>query len=698
MRAGYASAPHKHNAAPERKGVRQRVAVLGQDLWSVASIDARPLLLAFSMVAGAAAYFLLPSEPPAWAAGVLVCAAAASLWLARRWLLPGLVETAGWILLGIALGAGAGVTRTALVSSPVIPAETAPLMLEGWLSEVEPGAKGPRLRIDVHAVSGLSPEQTPKVVRVTHRLGLEVSPGRFVRCRAVLRPPPAPAMPDEYDFQRQAWFEQLGAVGYVQGRCQGGSLGAPRGWLEQAGIEVAAFRRRLAEHVAVASGDRAGGFAAALVSGDRSFMPIADQEALRNSGLAHLLAISGLHMAIVGGLVFALVRGALALVEPLALRVPVQKPAALVALLASLCYLVVSGAGVSTQRAFIMSAVVFGAVLFDRAALSLRSFAIAMILVVLLQPESVMTPGFQMSFAATGALIATYEAWTARRAQAERVMGPVSRSWASLAVTSLVAGTATAPFALYHFNRLAGLGLLANLAAMPVITFVSGPLAALALILTPFGLGDVGLRWFGYSLEIILNIAQLASGAAPSAIAPASQMPGSALAFFSLALALAVVAKGRARILLSGLACLPAAWLWMSAPGFVVHLSPSGEVFIRQAGGQVVRIAYADGDGLSPLRFSTVAETGACTGWPCRIESVAGPVILADPDIGKPVCLPAPHAAAETRKPALPADAGCVRSLGWRTVVAGGGVTLYANGRLKSGTDGCGRRPWRPCR
>ena len=263
MRAGYASAPQKHNAAPEGKRGRERVAVIVQDLWSVAAIDARPLLIAFSMVAGAVVYFLLDAEPALWMTGVVFCLVLLTLLTVRRWMTSGLAVSAAWLVLGFTLGVGAGTVRTAMVTAPVIGSETRPVMLEGWLNEVEPGVNGPRLRIEVHAIAGLAPEETPQFVRVTHRLSMEVSPGRFVRCWSVLRPPPAPAMPGEYDFQRQAWFEKLGGVGYVQGRCRGGALGPPDGWLKRAGLKVAAFRRQLAEHVAIAAGERAGGFAAA---------------------------------------------------------------------------------------------------------------------------------------------------------------------------------------------------------------------------------------------------------------------------------------------------------------------------------------------------------------------------------------------------------------------------------------------------
>jgi competence protein ComEC len=396
-------------------------------------------------------------------------------------------------------------------------------------------------------------------------------------------------------------------------------------------------------------------------------------------------------MAMVGGLVFLLVRRALALIEPLALRVAVQKPAAIAALSASFIYLVISGASVSTQRAFIMSAVVFGAILADRAALSLRSYAIAMILVVLLQPESVMTPGFQMSFAASGALIATYDAWSRRRAEQERILGATSFTWASLFVTSLVAGTATAPFAIYHFDRLAGFGLLANLLAMPIISFVSAPLAALSLILTPFGFGDAGLRLFGYSLEAVLVVAHWCAGLPNAAYTLPKAMPAVSLLLCALAIAAAMAARGSARVLLAGILILPAGIVWFQAKEVVFHWAPSGDVFLRAEDGAIIRYELANGEGLSPLRYARV-ETGViCMSDPCTIRVGGsgiknGTAILQEQD---PRALPAVQLrlADETFE------------VSWSEVMQTGGVTIRTgrDGPIRLDTPECGKRPWQAC-
>ncbi len=375
----------------------------------------KPLLFALAMCAGAGGYVSVWHEPALWPL-VAAFGAASLLWVwAMRSATPPVLAVILLACMGVAGGGLAGKLATLRVSHPIVTAPMGPVMVEGWVEDVEPAKRGVRLRLMVHAIDNVAPELLPQRIRLTHTTRLAVESGRFVRCWGVLRPPPAPIIRGDYMFHRQAYYEGLGAVGYVQGRCRGGSLGAPSGRLEALQLEVAKARRRLAHYVNATSGERAGGFAAALASGDRSFMRAEDQAALRGSGLAHLLAISGLHMGIVGGLVYLIVWRGLALIEPLALRIAVQKPAALAALSASSVYLVLSGASVSTQRAFIMAAILFGAVLFDRAALSLRSLSIAMIIVVILAPWSVLTPGFQMSFAATGALIATYEAWQRRR-------------------------------------------------------------------------------------------------------------------------------------------------------------------------------------------------------------------------------------------------------------------------------------------
>lgn len=658
----------------------------------------KPVLLALSLATGSAIYFNLAFEPN-WAlvAGLLAGGLAIFLLARRIWQVPA-IGLAALVLLGLSAGGALAKLRTSLADAPSVDAPMQPALIEGWVSSIDRGASGLRLTLDVHAISGISPENTPMRVRLTHTNTLMVAPGRFVRCYGVLRPPPAPSMAGDYDFQMQAWFSGLGGVGYVQGRCRGGALGPPsdrlRGWQ----MQVSAFRRQFATYVNDAAGPRAGGFAAALMSGDRSFMSQADSDALRGSGLAHLLAISGLHMGIVGGLVYLIMRRGLALIEPLALRVAVQKPAAATALVASLAYLVISGASVSTQRAFIMAAIFFGAILFDRAALSMRSFALAMMAVVAIHPESVMTPGFQMSFAATGALIASYEAWTERRrARPERRGGPVGYSLKSLVLTSVVGSLATAPYAVFHFGRVATHSLTSNLAAMPIISFISAPLAAAALIAAPFGLSRPVIGLFGKSLEWVLAIAHALDEDGGGVGASLPDMSPVSLVAFTVAMSALVAIRGWPRWGVCLLACIAGSVLWSRAPQPAVHWAPSGDVYVIGVDGSETRIRFVEAEGLGPLRFSGLEVTQDCRERRCRFESRAGPVTLyqAEPsqlscgDLGVGI-----HLFRSGDR------AWCPGTLLWQDVARIGGQTVRSRpggeNVLERPVD-CHPRPWAPC-
>lgn len=662
----------------------------------------RPSVFALGMLIGAVWYFSAASEP---ALSALIL----SVVIVLIWLF-GVVMRGGpgaallaMLSLGVCAGALSGSVATHRLVHIHLQETIGPVLLEGWISQAQPAARGVRLVLRVHAIDGLPPDQTPRKVRVTHLSTLQTEPGRFVRCWAVLRPPPAPVMDGDYAFDRQAWYDGLGAVGYVQGRCRGGTLGAPLGGTADAVQSVAVIRRKVARHVNDAAGERAGGFAAALASGDRSFMRPDDQDALRRSGLAHLLAISGLHMGIVGGLVFLFLWRGLALIEPVALRWSVRKPAAMVALIACAAYLLMSGASVSTQRAFVMALVLFGAVLADRAALTQRSLAVAMIIIIAIAPWSVLTPGFQMSFAATAALIAVYETWQGRRKAAGQMRGSRIMFWAkSVAVTSIVSSLATMPFALFHFNRVAGLGMLANLAAMPIISLISAPLAGLALLLAPIGLDAPVLRLFGLSLEAVLAIAHGFSGDGGASRLTWPRMPGPSLAAFSVVLVLICLGRAsRAQAALIAAALMMGALAWAVSAKDRVHWAPSGEVFLEPASGAVTRIAWIKGEGLAPLQFSATSAQARCAPEQrCQFD-LGGRAIVLVPDIQASDCAAAEAGATLlTRTPSLLCSSLPSSIIRWEDVVRENGITLIrrGDGFRKQVKPACGQRPWRPCR
>ena len=446
---------------------------------------------------------MVPLEPPSGAA-ILAYAtaaglAAASLFLrGRATALFVLILTAG-ALAGFALAQA----RTEARTPPAFTVSERAVTVTGWIEAVERGGSRPRLLIAVRSLDGA--DSPPRRIRV--RAGMEAFiPGDAVTVRAVLSRPPGPAAPGGYDPARAAWFDGVALTGFAVADLAPAELG-PGDGLARA---LAAFRWRLAERIRDKAGPRTGGVAAALLTGERSGVGEDDAEALRLSGLGHILAISGLHMALFAGGVYMAARFAFAAIEPYARARDPRKPAAIVALLAATAYLILSGAAVSTQRAWVMAVVVLLGVLLDRRAFSMRSLALAAFVVVVLAPESVVEAGFQMSFAAVAALIAVYEVWMKIRPERLGAPGLIDRavdSFGGLTTTSVVAGAATGAFAAFHFQRMAAYGLIANLAAMPVFTFWVMPAGAVALVLAPIGLDGPALMVMDAGLRVVLAIA-----------------------------------------------------------------------------------------------------------------------------------------------------------------------------------------------
>jgi len=324
---------------------------------------------------GAAGYLELRAEP-SWALLVGLTAGLALLagLTGRRWGRPGLSLLLALATL-LAAGGLAGKVRSTRVAAPILAGDRTVMTVEGFVVDVvSPGAGGPRLLIAPVTISGLAAADTPRRVRVT--VGAEdiAPPGQAVRLRAMLGPPPPPAAPGAYDFARDAWFHGVGGVGFEIGEGRPVALDPPPARLRLA-MAVNAYRWRLASRIVARMGPERGGIAAAMVTGHEAWITKAQTEAMRASGLAHILSISGLHMAIVGGFCFGLARLAIAAWPWAALRVPGKKIAALAGLAAVGTYLVISGAPPPALRAAITATVAFAAILFDRQAISLHGLA-----------------------------------------------------------------------------------------------------------------------------------------------------------------------------------------------------------------------------------------------------------------------------------------------------------------------------------
>ena len=478
-----------------------------------------------AFVFGIALYFQLPREPSLLALLATTVMFAVLFARAHR---SGR-GAAGLLALALVLsGVTAASFRTAIVSAPVLERARS-VTLTGFVeaAEVRTGGRT-RLTLRVVSAAPLREADRPKRVRVSLRGGSDSLPatGSAVRLRARLMPPATAVMPGGYDYSFRAFFDGVGASGFAFGDPEPADLGvAP--WDLKAMSAVDGLRRAIAERILQVLGSGvAGGLAVALIVGDRSGIPPEVTEALRTAGLAHILAISGLHMALFSGAVFFAVRAVLAVSARLSQEQPIDLWAAGGALAAATFYLAISGGSIATQRAYVMIALVLAGRLLGRRALTLRNAALAAFLILLATPEALLDPGFQMSFAAVVALIAAYEELTRRRRRTDPreaaanglILSAVSRAglWlGAILMTSLIAGAATGAIGAYHFHRIAPLGPLINLIAMPLVSVLVMPMAVLALALLPFGLEVLPLSVMGLALEQVAGVSSWAQEATP---------------------------------------------------------------------------------------------------------------------------------------------------------------------------------------
>lgn len=478
-------------------------------------------------------YFARQTEPIAWVAPLFLAAIAIALPLVRRQLLPLIIlSMSGALTAGFVLADW----RAARVDAPILEQALRSIAVEGVLLEKTHRAEG-GVRIVIAPTDfgrGLK-EGIPARIRINVRTQMdEVSPGDMVSVRAGLMPPPGPVAPGAFDFGRQAYFRQLGAVGYAVSPLAR-IAPAPNTWESCLRFCISRLRDSLTERIVSSLPPPQGAIAAALMTGDRGGIPEDVLQDLRDTGLAHLLAISGLHMALFAGAIFWGVRGLLALSPSLALKTPIKKWAAAAALLGGFGYLLVSGGSVATQRAFVMFTLIFVAVMLDRPAITMRNVALAAMIVMVLTPEAVMEASFQMSFAAAIALVAFYEAarpWLSRWSTAVAERGIVAKGLlylGGIGLTSIVASLATAPFAAFHFNRVVDFGLVANLAAMPIVGFVVMPAALVAFLAMPLGLEAIPLWAAGQGIVLITLVADVVASW-PGAVTAVPAMPDESLA------------------------------------------------------------------------------------------------------------------------------------------------------------------------
>ncbi|MDJ0825149.1 MAG: ComEC/Rec2 family competence protein [Rhodobacter sp.] len=560
---------------------------------------------------GVGLYFALRVEPglAAYAvAGLGAVVLAAAAW---RW--RGLAPIYVMLCLGV-VGFGLAGLRAHLVAAPLLDFRYyGPI--EGRIVAVDRSISDKiRLTLDRVVLEDMAPARTPARVRVSlhgQQGFVAPEPGLTVILTGHLSPPQGPVEPGGFDFRRMAWFDGLGAVGYTRSPV----LALAPAEAGASGVRIHRLRMVISAAVQRVLPGEPGAFAAAILTGDRSGMGRDTLDALRVSNLAHLLAISGLHMGLLTGFVFAAMRVLLVSLPWLGLRLPVKKVAAVVALAAGGFYYALSGGNVATERAFVMVAVMLLAVLVDRRAITLRAVAVAAVIVLALRPETLTEPGFQMSFAATTALVAVFGAL--RDWDGFHVPKPL-RPVLAVVVSSAVAGAATAPVAAAHFNRIADYGLIANLLSVPLMGVLVMPAAVLAAVLAPIGLSWVGLKVMEPPIQWILGVAHWVAGL-DGAVTPVPAPPAGVLPIFALGMLWLILWRGTGRLAgLAPAAMALAVWTQVQRPpilvadtgGLVGVMTAEGRALSKPRGDGFAALSWLENDGDGAGQSDAAARAG----------------------------------------------------------------------------------------
>lgn len=478
---------------------------------------------------GIGTYFSLSSEPSLLLA-LAPLAVVLAVWAARSG--QGTVERIiVSALLASSFGFALAKVRVETVAAPVLARQHNNIEVRGWVELIEPRVtRGKRLTLRTISVGDLGADARPVRVRISvPRVPEGLQPGQVVRVRATLMPPSGPAMPGDFDFGRQAWFARLGAVGYsLSTPVVEPMVGADAAPLDlRAWAHVERLRQMIGARITAALPGERGEIATALITGERGGISEETNDAFRDSGILHILSISGFHMVIMAGSVFFIVRLMLAAFPSIALRYPIKKWAAATAMAAAFGYLMISGGAFATVRSAIMISIMFLAVLLDRPALAVRNVVLAATLILVAFPESLFDVGFQMSFAAVLGLICAYEALR----ESERWRALMERRWVragmfigGIVLSTLVASAAVAPFTAYHFHKSQQYALLANLIAVPVCNLVVMPAALVSIVVMPLGLEAVPLWIMGWGIDAMVwgaeRVAEL-----PGAVISVPAMP-----------------------------------------------------------------------------------------------------------------------------------------------------------------------------
>ncbi len=471
-----------------------------------------PVFLAF----GIGLYFILPFEPPIALCVFIEIISFIFLFYVRAHSNNRMLALFSLAIFIISSGFLAGKVRTEHIHTPMLTKKHGPVNVSGIIQSLETMEEGGGSRIILSSVSieDLDAKETPRKIRLRLRKDEGIYIGQSIRALALLNPPSAPLAPDSFDFRRYLYFQGIGAVGFIYNKPE-----IIEGQRNSFSI-INSVRQAIAQRILDVLPHQEASVAMALMVGQKNALSSTDRQAIRDAGLAHMLAISGLHVGLVASVLFYIIRLVLAAIPSFALRYSIKNIAAIITLLGTITYMLLAGATVPTQRATLMTAIVFLAILLDRNPFSLRLVAFSAFVILLHSPESLMSASFHMSYAAVTCLIYFYECtrefWMRAYRKKEWYQAPLLY-FLGVCFTTVIASIATAPFSLYHFGQVSFIGSIANLIAVPLLAFIIMPAALLSLLSMIIGLEYWPLQLVSFGIGHILDISYWAASL-PAAI------------------------------------------------------------------------------------------------------------------------------------------------------------------------------------
>jgi competence protein ComEC len=581
------------------------------------------------LVLGIWLYFSLASEPRPLLLGAIGVMILAMIRSARRNLLLAFLALmlSGFLMAGV---------RTAMVHAPPLRSVELGQQMTAHILDISQRGKARAIWVaEIASWDGAVLKDKPRRLRITvNKPPKDARIGDLVALNVDVRPLPRPIKPGAFDYARQLYFEGIGGMGQAREVRIIEQAAIP--WRFKLRRAMHGLRAEITAEITRVIPGPIGAFAAAIISGERAQIPKEMNDSLISSGLSHILSISGLHMTLVAGGVFWLVRALLALSPLLALNYPIKKWAAVAALAAGLFYMLLADSGAATERSYVMIAIVFFAVIVGRPALSMHNLAIAALIILVLAPEQALAASFQMSFLAVMGLAAFFEYW--QRWQVREYKEVKEAAWWRYAkaaflvavasiITSIIAGGLSSIAAMHHFGRVAPYGVLANALALPIVSVVVMPVALVATLAMPFGLSYWPLKILELGLQGVMWVSNFVA-ALPGASQAIAQWPALTAALVAIAAAIFFLSKSRLRWLALVPAIAALVFQSRTAVEDVVIEEQGRNVAVRLETGKLAlmdarksgfaakRWLASDGDGATP-KDAALRQAWDCTKLQC---------------------------------------------------------------------------------